>query len=711
MDVPSLSTRHNAPAQIRPYLNAFPIPNGPNRMVNGAPNGLAEFSASFSNPSTLDATSIRVDHTFTDKLSLFGRYNYAPSGTVRRGGQFGESSLNTVAQTEFSTQTLTLGSMQSFTPTLSNDLRFNYSRTRSDTFRALDGFGGAVPPAESLLFPSFASPQDAAFLFFVNSGSRTSFAVGKAQKNLQVQVNMVDNLSLIAGSHQLKFGVDYRRITPIRGALTYSQLAQYASVATLLAGQGPSVGVSQLQPDVGLIFDNFSAYGQDAWKVTSRLTLTYGLRWEVNPPPSFKNAEPPFALTGVDNPAALALAPRGAPLYKTTYANFAPRVGVSYQLSQKQGTETVLRGGVGIFYDLGNAATGGIPNTFPYQTSKSLLNASLPLDEASARPAPFTTDLPVSSNFMGVNPDLKLPRAYQWNIAVERSLGANQTVSASYVGAVGRRLIRTDFLFAPSPSFTSSVLLVKDTASSDYHAMQLQFQRRLSRGLQTLASYAWSHSIDDASGDTSGLGRDRGRGPSDFDIRHSFSSAITYNIPTLLHNGFGQAVLGDWSLDALAVARTAAPVSVIARVATLPSGDVLNVRPNHVQGAPLYLDDPSVAGGRRINRLAFSTPPAGQQGNLGRNALRGFSVWQADLALRRQFKLTERLRLQLRAEFFNIFNHPSFANPNGNLSQATFGESTKMFGSSLSGSGGAGLSPLYQVGGPRSIQLAVKIQF
>jgi len=708
-DVPSLSTRQNAPTQIRPYLNAFPIPNGPNRVVNGVPNGLAEFSASFSTPSTLDATSIRIDHTLNDRLTLFGRYNYAPSGTDQRGSSL-SNSLSTVAQTRFNTQTLTLGSTQSFTPSLSNDLRFNYSKTRTNNFFVIDSFGGAAPPLESLLFPSFTSPQDALFGFRVSSGTGTNFRVGKTQVNTQDQVNIVDNMSLIAGSHQLKFGIDYRRIAPTRGLRTYDQFAQSMSIAPLLAGRVESVSILQFQPDLGLIFDNLSAYGQDTWKVTPRLTLTYGLRWEVNPPPSLKNGDPPFALTGIHTPATLALAPRGSPLYKTTYDNFAPRIGLAYQLSQKTGRETVLRGGFGIFYDLGNAAVGGIPNSFPYRTDKRLLNVSLPLDEASARPALFTTNLPVTAVFTGFDPNLKLPRTYQWNIAVEQSLGANQTVSASYVAAVGRRLIRQDFLFAPNPDFRSSVILVKGIATSDYHAMQLQFQRRLSRGLQALASYTWSHSIDEASGDAFGPGFDRARGPSDFDTRHSFSSAVTYNIPTISANAFTRAVLGRWAFDTIVVARSAAPVNVVAGTAFLPSGDFLNVKPNLIQGAPLYLDDPEVGGRRRINRAAFTAPPAGQQGTLGRNALRGLPVWQADLALRRQFNLTERLKLQFRAEFFNVFNHPNFANPNGNLAQATFGQSTLMFGKSL-GSGGAGLNPLYQIGGSRSIQLAVKIQF
>ncbi|HEX9425264.1 MAG TPA: TonB-dependent receptor [Pyrinomonadaceae bacterium] len=743
-DVPTLCLRglgscgagqSAAPAAIQPYLNAFPIPNGPNRVVGGVPNGLAEFAASFSNPSTLDATSIRVDHTLNDRVTVFGRYNYAPSGIDERGG-VSSNSLSTVAQTKFNTQTLTLSSTQTFTPSVSNDLRFNYSKTRTNTFLAIDNFGGAAPPSDSLLFPSFVSRQNASFGFFVFNGTGTNFRAGQLQKNSQEQFNLVDNLSFIAGSHQLKFGIDYRRIAPVRGGRTYDQLSSSPTVAPLLLGNVSSVSILQLRPNLGYIFDNFSAYGQDIWKVTPRLTLTYGLRWELNPPPSVTNADPPFALTGVDNPATLAFAPRGTPLYKTTYNNFAPRIGVAYQLFQKQGRETMLRGGFGIFYDLGNAAAGGILNTFPYLTNKRLTNVPFPLDEASAMPAPFTTNLPVTGIVTGFDPNLKLPRIFQWNLSVEQSIGSSQTVSASYVAAVGRRLIRQDVFFGPNPNFSNAVILIRDTATSDYHAMQLQFQRRLSNGLQALASYTWSHSIDEASGDTNTAGFDPGRASSDFDIRHSFSSAITYNIPTLSSNALGRAVLGGWSLDTILIARSAAPVNVIATQVVLPTG-FFNIRPNLIQGVPLYINDPTAPGGRRINnsaptaaqvaaavcrpitptnaRGAFCTPPIGLQGNLGRNALRGFSIWQADLALRRQFKLRERLNLQFRAEFFNVFNHPNFGDPSnfqGNfLPNALFGQSISMFGRSVSSGGGAGLNPLYQIGGPRSIQLAVKIQF
>jgi hypothetical protein len=127
---------------------------------------------------------------------------------------------------------------------------------------------------------------------------------------------------------------------------------------------------------------------------------------------------------------------------------------------------------------------------------------------------------------------------------------------------------------------------------------------------------------------------------------------------------------------------------------------------------PLELFGAQYPGGKIFDRAAFTAAPAGQQGNFGRNVLRGFGAWQADVGLQRQFHLAEKLGLRFRAEFFNIFNHPNFGNPINTLSSALFGRSTQTLANSL-GSGGAngGLNPLYQVGGPRSIQLAVKLVF
>ena len=135
-------------------------------------------------------------------------------------------------------------------------------------------------------------------------------------------------------------------------------------------------------------------------------------------------------------------------------------------------------------------------------------------------------------------------------------------------------------------------------------------------------------------------------------------------------------------------------------------------RPNLVSGVPLWIADSNVAGGKEINPAAFSVPATAVQGDLGRNALRGFGAAQIDLTLRRQFKLREGLSLQARADLFNVFNHPNFGSPVNYLSSPQFGQSIQMLSGSL-GSGGqsGGLNPLYQMGGPRSVQLALKLQF
>jgi hypothetical protein len=249
--------------------------------------------------------------------------------------------------------------------------------------------------------------------------------------------------------------------------------------------------------------------------------------------------------------------------------------------------------------------------------------------------------------------------------------------------------------------------------------MQLQFQRRLSSGFQALASYTWSHSLDNVSSDSSLEGPvtivdpRQERGPSNFDVRYAFNAAATYDIPLRLKNAFANALLHNFSVDTTFAARSATPVNVVTGVNTVGGFGVS--RPDLIPGIPLYLNDSTVGGGRRINRAAFIAP-VGRQGNLGRNALRGFPMWQLDLALRRQFKLLEALDLQFRAEFFNILNHPNFGDPGSAslstnaLNNALFGQSTVVLGRSLA-SGGNGFNPLYQVGGPRSIQFALKLAF
>jgi len=715
-DVPSLTTRQTAVAGIQPFLNAFPLPNGPVGV-----NGFAPFIASFSNPSTLNATSIRIDHTGNSKLSFFGRYNHAPSEASSRG--IG-SSLNTLTIFTLKTQTLTAGATFIFKPTIINEMRVNYSRNRGANRFTLDDFGGAVVPVDSLMFPSFASREDSSFIFLVLGGTLASLNVGKTVRNLQRQFNLVDNLSVSTGSHQLKFGIDYRRLFPIISLVKYSQQGIFFSATQAATGTAALATTQSQAAPLFPVYTNLSVYGQDTWKPGRRIAVTFGLRYDVNPPASGSNGNQPATLTQIDNPNTFALAPSGTRLFKTTYNNFAPRLGLSYQLFQRPGRETVLRGGFGVFYDLGNGEDGnafGI--SYPFTAINQFLSAPFPLNPASAA-APSLPPSGFVSQIYTFDPNLKLPYTHQWNFAIEQALGANQTFSATYVGAIGRRLLRQEKIIVPTlfPGGSTNVFVVRNAATSDYHAMQLQFQRRLSRGLQSLVSYTWAHSIDIASNDSSqntpAIRTDPqlDRGPSDFDVRHAFNAALTYDIPVMTKAALGKVLLRNWSVDGMVTTRSATPVNVVYTSFNTALGSLPSLRPDLVSGVPLYIVDPTVGGGKRINPAAFNrVTPAAQlrQGNLGRNSLRGFSLFQTDFGLARKFNLTERLSIQLRGEAFNIFNHPNFANPQSSLSTpSTFGRSTTMLGRSL-GSGGnlAGFNPLFQVGGPRSFQLSIRAQF
>jgi len=709
--VPSLASRQNAPAVVRPLLNAFPLPNGPD-----LGNGTAAFSASYSDPATLNSYGIRIDYLLSQRVAIFGRYSDAPSEIDQRGTSSAYSYSN-VQALKYRTESVTLGTTQGITPWLTNEFHFNYSRSRGTSLLTLDNFGGAVPPPNSALFPSFAAPQNSSFLFYADSAPYgIRFITGKSGDNLQQQINVTDSASHIIGGHQLKFGGDYRRFYPESTFVPYQVQYVFLSLANVLANTLPEAQIVSRTADE-LIFSNWSLFAQDTWKVARTLTITYGLRWEYNAAPSSPNGTLPFTVTQVSNFATMALAPPGTPLWHPQKDDFAPRLGVAWNPVPN----LVLRAGAGIFYDLGYSAVANVTSGFPYGQSKLVFNTSFPLSAADAAPPPFTT-LPPVSFLAVVDPNHLLPKTYEWNATVERTLGKADVVTMTYLGAAARKLMRQDLYNAPNSIFTGQFDLMRNDADSSYEALQVQFRHRLSHGLQTLLSYTWGHSIDDASSDAYYVQVPPGtpassqeRGSSNYDVRHTFSGAVSYNIPAP-SGGIWKSIFGNWSTDSIVYARTAPPVNVVTGqnpfAGTPLSGANSVQRPNLAPGVPLWISDPNVAGGKRINKAAFSVPTGTVQGNLGRNVLNGFGAAEVDLTLRRQFKLYERLSLQARADFFNLFNHPNFGPPTNYMTSPLFGQATQMLGASL-GAGGqtGGLNPLYQIGGPRSAQLALKLVF
>lgn len=724
--VPSLEARQAAPVESQAYINFYPLPNGP---VLGS--GLATFSSSFSNPGTLNTTSARIDANVRSRTTIFGRYNHAPSETNVRGGT--GIALNVARAFAARTRSLTFGSTHIFSPNVSNDVRVNYSDNEAQVTSIVDDFGGASVPTASSVFPEGTSPADSSFTMQI--GNLTGGAVfwGTGSGTRQRQLNIIDSLLTIVGNHQLKFGGDYRRLSPVIGAPNYSQLLIFSAVGTpgspaagtALSGRALQARISSQQGSQVPIFNNFSLYAQDTWKAQRRLTLTYGMRWEVVPPPHEANGNLPAVVNQIDSPSTMSLLPPGAPLWKTTYNNFAPRFGLAYLLSQSAKAETVLRGGIGLFFDLGDGqATNAFALAFPFTARKVLINRPLPLSSVDAA-APAAGPAPTAADFIyAFDPNLKLPRVYQWNLAVEQSF-RKQTVTASYVAAVGRRLIRLEERVNVNPNLLGTIEISKNDASSDYHALQLQYRRQVASGFQALASYTLAKSIDNISTDAfSSLPADianqqQERGPSSFDVRHSFNAALTYELPRPDFANPWKSIVGNWAIDGILTARSAPPVNVTYFI-LIPNG-LLIVRPDLVENQPLFLVDPLAGGGRRINPAAFAIPSSLRQGGLGRNAFRGFRLAQLDFGVRREFGLTERIKLQFKAEIFNLFNHPNFGNPSANLGSLSgttffpdplFGRSAFMLGRSL-GTGGSngGFNPLYQVGGPRSMQLSLKLMF
>ena len=734
--VPDTGARASAVAAVQPFLNAYPLPNG----ADDPATGVAEFNASYSNPATLDAYSLRVDHRLSEKVSVFGRYNYSPSQLQDRGANT-LYALSDVESIGITTQTATAAVIWAIAPAAANDFRFNYSSTTASSSSSLSDFGGAIPLA-SIPFPSPYSTRNAAFSFGIFGLAHPYLFDGANTRSIQRQINLVDGLSLQRGSHNFKIGFDYRHLAPSHDPALYAQSPVFLNVQAAVSGTLAFASLQSLQAST-FRFQNLGLYAQDTWHVNGRLTFTYGLRWDVDFVPTSTSGPGIPAITGYDlnDLSGLALAPTGTAPFSTRFGNVAPRVGLAYQLSQNPRWASVLRGGFGVFYDLASSEAGNTLGTnYPFGASGFVLGpgfggtGSFPLSAANAAPPPVTqAELSSPGAILSAfDPHLQLPYTLEWNVAIEQELGKEQSISASYIGSSGHRLLQTALITDPNPSFANASL-IGNTASSNYNALQIQLQRRLSNGLQILSSYTWSHSIDDGSVGTYGFGSNfvpgagssTNRGPSDFDIRNAFSTGLTYDIAVPKTNLVGDAVLKGWSVDSVVQASSAPPVNVYySQIETLLGAET-EVRPDIVAGEPLYLYGSAYPGGKSFNPAAFTPPPSDpstglplRQGDLGRNALRGFGVAQWDFSVHRDFPIYERLKLQFRAEMFNVLNHPNFAPPIGDLQSPQsinpqFGVSTQTLGQYLGGAnvGGGGFNSLYQVGGPRSIQFALKLLF
>jgi hypothetical protein len=695
--VPDLFMRQQATSAMQPILNAFPVPNGLDYGTATNPS-LAQFIASYSLPSSIDSTSIRLDHTFAPKLSLFFRLGDTPSSTVARP-DFARTT------TSINAQTYTLGATSQLSSQTTNEFRLGYARSDSKQIGVLDNFGGAIPIDLAAAMGAASYQKVEPVIVFNISGIGAPAMLPYDSSNSGRQWNLVDTISVLKGHHTVKFGIDYRHIKSPISPATEEPYAIFGTAQQILEGTPGAPYVLSHLPATPL-FDQTALFVQDEWRAHSRLSLSLGLRWEASPPPKEQHGDDAYTLQGnINDPSDLSVAPRGTPLWATTWFNFAPRLGMAWSARDRTGSETVVRVGGGVFFDSANEVAALGYNGLGFEAYQLLNGAQIPFT-ASQLDVPITVNAPYTSTVITAFPDhLQLPYTLEWNTSLQQALGKSQSLTISYVASNGRRLTGLQQLsltqFNPN---IGTVQYFANGVTANFQSMQTQFQRSVAKGVQALASYTWSHAIDFGS-NSNALPLQRGN--ADTDVRNNFQAGASWDLPSIAGPKPTAALLENWGLDARMNARSAFPVTLGGNPVIDPAtGSEFDSGLNLVANEPIYLYGPQFPGGKAINPAAFSIPVAGTSGTAPRNFVRGFGDTQLNLAARRDFRLHDGMALDLRAETFNLLNHPNFGYIDSTTTDATFGQATEMLNASL-----GTVASEYQQGGSRSMQFALRFTF
>ncbi len=705
-------------------MDLFPAPNIPGSVdVTGVGNN---FLSNPIEPDTTNQFDVRIDHKISDSDSIFGRFSFSNNHLTPPGEIPPPLDAADFASGDFlnNARNLVITETHIFTPRTVNELRLGYSRNRSERlqFNSTKNLSAQYGIAGIPFGPTNGGlPQ-------FNVDGLNSFGSAEYQPTVEIQniYHIVDSLSLIRGRHTIKIGAEIKprvNFTILQPPYPRGELDFYGSFTkdpnnqanTGLGSADFLLGALDTSILSSFINDTFQQPGQfyyiqDDFKVTKKLTLNLGLRYDFvtfamekyNAQANFNIATKTLDIAhGRQDPLPPNWYPaipvnRNAPrsLVPNEKHDFGPRIGFAYNILKN----TVIRGGYGIFYSSYEAGPLSIPNPgnnppFFVQTTYAPLSSVQPNPIVNNLSQGFPADALINPNqlfLFSLDPKFRNPNVQHWNLSVQRDLGWNAVWEVAYAGSKGTHLyeFREGNPIFPSPDPTADSASRRPFAalgdlgdisywcacnSSHYHSLQTKVEKRFSAGLSFLTAYTFGKAIDETSQASLGFhGGGAARNPihpeweksrADFDIAHRFVNSLSYEIPFGKGKKFGSGIsnladflVGGWELQGIQSVNTGIPRTIRGRGLCNCTAD--DSRPNRVLGVDLIPANQDAS--HWFNPAAFTDPAFGTFGNSGRNIISTATQVNIDTSIFKDFRVTEGKKLQFRSEFFNMINHPNF---------------------------------------------------
>lgn len=657
----------------------------------------------------------KIDHLVTQNNHLSGRYFYDQNNFQRPFS----APTGFYAENLFRNQTVTLNDTQIFSPTLTLALyasagRFARTQIPDDPgLVTLQGFGQNVPLGTSV--PQFPGIRDniSGYVDIFSGGSLRQDSTSFVYRAIATK---------IAGAHQLTFGAEFERTridandySYVPGDNTFNGQNTGNAVADFYIG-----AESNFFQDNGRTFylreDRFYAFLQDDWKISHRLTLNLGVRWEPWLPPDDLNnsltAFVPGQQSTVAPNAPLGLLFPGdkgiqSSIFKRDWKDFAPRIGFAWDVLGS--SKTIIRGGYGIFYSF--------PEGLLYQRTDAMQPTDLYLNipnppsfdnpyqgfaggDPFPRPhisvsqfATYKFVLPLSGGVL--DPASRVGYTQNWNLTLEHQFKNDIAISVAYVGNHGVNIMGSrqfnPAIYGPGSTVANentrrlypglaAVELASSYVYDEFNSLQINVTKRFSGGLTLLTNLVYGKTIDNTSSATEGntgppnpFNFRSARGPADFDQTFRYNLSVVYQVPSLRVTGWENTVVNGWKLNVISSLDSGTPVTILSGTDRSESG-IGNDYANIV-GNPARLTGMSQIQ-QYFNTAAFIAAPIGTFGNVGRGTLRGPVYFDVDMSVFKDFVFSERWKLQFRAESFNTENRPNFSNPVASVSSGTFGRIT-----------------------------------